>query len=142
MTCNNKVDESVTVIMCKNETQIYKCPYQICFPYCLVCNGIGTLHEQKCTECSNKFGKYFKINHTEEDNCYNETTKKEKYYLDREAELYKKCNIACSRCDKKENDTDFKITVISIICFTVVIVTSYKVFISSAISSSPRARRH
>ena len=75
-----------------------------CYISCKECNETGDEINHNCTECDNDKGYYPKKDDDNINNCYNEITIGEGYYLNENE--FKKCHIRCLTCDGEGTETN------------------------------------
>ena len=76
--------------------------YKKCYQRCATCSMGGSESINNCLQCEEDF---YKKENDDTNSCYAISEKEENEYLDNN-NIIRKCNSACSSCDKGSNDTN------------------------------------
>ena len=74
-----------------------------CYSTCSDCYEKGNLSNNKCIECDNEKGYYFKED--ENNNCFDKTNIIKGYYFSESQNIFKKCNNRCAFCTGEGTET-------------------------------------
>ena len=91
--CYNETTKPINYYLVETDSNKY---YDQCDTSCLTCVN----ESQKCDRCNQNYYK-LKENEDQFSNCYNNSTKPNNYFLNKDYKFYELCDISCNKCDEE-----------------------------------------